>query len=74
MARGGEGVVGLSPGWLWLMLFAPIGIALSAMGLEFLEKFLVSGDRVVRGRTISRFQSRPYHRRRRRRYYSQGRL
>lgn len=42
--RGGDGVVGLYPAWLWLMLFVPTGIALGAIGLEFLERFLVSGD------------------------------
>lgn len=36
--------MGLSPGWMWLMLFVPTGIALGAVGLEFLEKLLVTGD------------------------------
>lgn len=36
--------MGLYPAWLWLMLFVPTGIALGAIGLEFLERFLVSGD------------------------------
>ena len=37
-------MVGLSPGWLWLMLLVPTAIALSAIGLELLERFLVLGD------------------------------
>lgn len=34
----------MGPGWLWLMLFVPSGIALSAVGLEFLERLVVSAD------------------------------
>lgn len=36
--------MGASAGWLWLMFFVPTGIAMGAVGLEFLERVLVSGD------------------------------